>query len=80
MSTLGDSPSRNDRRARRAASVRYDDGAPVQVFDLFAYNDVNVDALTETYGLAFYLQYSNLARIFQRRDDGGRSNHGIRHG
>ena len=25
--------------------------------DLFAYNDVNVDALTETYGLAFYLQY-----------------------
>lgn len=25
--------------------------------DLLAYNDVNVDALTETYGLAFYLQY-----------------------
>ena len=30
---------------------------PFACADLFAYNDVNVDALTETYGLAFYLQY-----------------------
>ena len=30
---------------------------PFKCSDLFAYNDVNVDALTETYGLAFYLQY-----------------------
>lgn len=30
---------------------------PFTCSDLLAYNGVNVDALTETYGLKFYLQY-----------------------
>ena len=52
---------------------------PFKCSDLFAYNDVNVDALTETYGLAFYLQYLGTWPEYFRAD-GGRSNHGIRHG
>ena len=43
---------RNDRRVEARG-----DPCPFKCSDLFAYNDVNVDALTETYGLAFYLQY-----------------------
>ena len=30
---------------------------PFSVFDLLEYNDINLDILTETYGIAFYGKY-----------------------